>query len=369
MDRAIDCECSGSAVDLLRRSLVEARRACSHPDEWRRLVERRVRTHAALHLAHEDPFIERCYSKPRGYAGDAVMLDFIYRHEANRALVERASSRGRALLAITSTTPTPGPRAVRNRCRLLAEEVDALCFRNPGAEVLSVACGHLREAGHSYAIRDRSFRRVVALDKDQESLAVVRSDYGPLGVETEEGSVKTIIARGRQLGRFDFVFAAGLYDYLDNKVGARLLQAMFELLKPGGRVWIGNFLPDIPDVCYMEALMDWWLIYRTPEEMRSLAAALPAQQVAGLRVFTETENNLVFLEVQKHVWQPAVNRAGRCSIRHSIGLVASLAFAGRRSHPRGPHRSGRGGRRPAASSAVSPWPAFRKRSTAPIPNA
>jgi Methylase involved in ubiquinone/menaquinone biosynthesis len=297
LDRVLDCDRPGAAIDILRHSLAEARRACKHPDQWRTLVERRVRTHPALRLVHEDPFIGRCYTKPRGYPGDAVMLDFLYRHQANRTLVERASRRGQSMLTVSTTTPAP--RAVRNRCRLLADEIDALCARNPGADVLSIACGHLREAGHSQAIRDRAFHRMVAIDQDPDSLAVVRSDYGPLGVEAVEGSLKTVIARGRRLGRFDFAYAAGLYDYLNDKVGARLLGAMFELLKPGGKVWIANFLPDIPDVGFMEALMDWWLIYRTPEQMRALAGGLPSGQVAGVRAFTETENNVVFLEVRK----------------------------------------------------------------------
>jgi extracellular factor (EF) 3-hydroxypalmitic acid methyl ester biosynthesis protein len=113
-------------------------------------------------------------------------------------------------------------------------------------------------------------------------------------------SVKTVIARGRQLGQFGFVYAAGLYDYLNDRVGARLLRAMFEMVKPGGKVWIANFLPDIADVGFMEALMDRWLIYRTPEQIRALAAGLPGEQVAGVRALTETEGNIVFLEVQKH---------------------------------------------------------------------
>ena len=33
---------------------------------------RRVRRHPALRIVHEDPLIERCYTKPRGYSGDAV---------------------------------------------------------------------------------------------------------------------------------------------------------------------------------------------------------------------------------------------------------------------------------------------------------
>src|SRR5258707_3063399 len=69
LDCALDCDHPGAAIDMLRHSLAEARRA-SHPDEWRRLVERHVRRHPALRVVHEDPLIERCYTKPRGYPGD-----------------------------------------------------------------------------------------------------------------------------------------------------------------------------------------------------------------------------------------------------------------------------------------------------------
>ncbi len=293
---------TAASVDTLRFGLNRARAAAASPDAWKAQIDRHVRAHPALPVAHENPFVERCYSKPRGYAGDAVMLDFIYRHTANRPLVEQATTRGRAQMAVTLTTPAP--RAVRNRCRLLAEEIDAVCLRNPRAEILSIACGHLREAEHSVALADRAFGRFVALDQDPDSLALISRDYGAaLGVETTPGSVKTVIARGaRDLGQFDFIYAAGLYDYLSDRVGARLLASLFGMLKPGGKVWIANFMPDIADVGFMEAVMDWWLIYRDAAGMCALAAdglANVASQVASVRTFQEVEGNVVFLEAVK----------------------------------------------------------------------
>ncbi|MCC6535935.1 MAG: class I SAM-dependent methyltransferase [Bryobacterales bacterium] len=293
---------TAASVDTLRVGLNRARAEAASPEAWKADIDRYVRTHPALPVAHEHPFAARCYQKPRGYAGDAVMLDFIYRHPANRALVEQATPRGRALMAATLTTPAP--RAVRNRCRLLADEIDAVCLRNPRAEILSIACGHLREAEHSAALAERNLGRFVALDQDPDSLALVRHDYcATLGVQTTPGSVKTVIARGaRDLGKFDFIYAAGLYDYLSDRVGARLLGSMFAMLKPGGKVWIANFAPNIADVGFMEAVMDWWLIYRDAAGMRAMAdegLAGVASQVAALRTFQETEENVVFLEAVK----------------------------------------------------------------------
>ena len=229
-----------------------------------------------------------------------MLLDLIYRHPAIQPLASQATTRGRQLMEAGLTSPAP--RAVRNRCRRLAEEIDAVCCRHPRAEILSLACGHLREAEHSAALAEGGFGRFVALDQDEESVESVRRDYGALGVEAGVGSVKSVLARGlREWGRFDFIYTAGLYDYLSDRVAAKLLSALYGMLKPGGRVWTANFVPDIPDVGFMEAILEWWLLYRDAPAMMALAeAGLEGKRyVASVRTFHETEGNVVFLEVVK----------------------------------------------------------------------
>jgi hypothetical protein len=123
--------------------------------------------------------------------------------------------------------------------------------------------------------------------------------------------VKTVIARGRQLGGFDFVYAAGLYDYLNDKFGACFLQAMFELVKPGGKVWIANFLSDIADVGFMEAVMDWWLIYRTPEQIRALAAGPAGRTSGGSAGLRRDRKQRGLPESAKACLKPAVKQTAR----------------------------------------------------------
>ncbi len=43
------------------------------------------REHNASLLILQDPFTSHSISKPRGYAGDAVLLDFIYEHSSMKA--------------------------------------------------------------------------------------------------------------------------------------------------------------------------------------------------------------------------------------------------------------------------------------------
>ncbi len=292
-----DTNATMRAARLLRDTMAQARNEFTNEAEWRAAVER-IRTHPVLRSAHQDPFVHRCWSKPRGYAGDAVLLDYIYDYPRAAMEHERVSPAGRASMLFT--TDSVGPRAVRNRGWLLASEIDATCRRVPDAEILSLACGHLRESAASAALKDRAVKRFLALDQDEDSLAVVRESASQYGVEAAEGSVRSVIARGRELGKFDFVYAAGLYDYLNDKVAARLLRALFELTKPGGKVWIANFLDGIVDQGFMESFMDWWLIYRSEEEFARLADGLPAHEVASARTFVEHENNIVFLEVTRH---------------------------------------------------------------------
>jgi hypothetical protein len=49
----------------------------------------------------------------------------------------------------------------------------------------------------------------------------------------------------------------------------------------------------------MEALMDWWLIYRSPEDMADLRSVLPPAEIESSEVFLEPTGNVVFLEVVK----------------------------------------------------------------------
>src|SRR5215471_16334510 len=96
--------------------------------------------------------------------------------------------------------------------------------RRPLPGVLAVAAGHLREAELSNALASGRLDRFVALDADAESLRDIAGHYAHLGVETVHASVRHLLARKIKLGSFDFIYAAGLYDYLSENT-AQVLSA------------------------------------------------------------------------------------------------------------------------------------------------
>ncbi|TMP91145.1 MAG: class I SAM-dependent methyltransferase [Verrucomicrobia bacterium] len=194
------------------------------------------------------------------------------------------------------TIQCKAPKAVRIRRDFLVTQIDEVCESIPSAHILSVACGHLREAELSDSVQSRAFGRFVALDQDPDSLKVVTQTCGALGVEAVRGSVKTLLSGSLVSDKFDFIYTAGLYDYLEQRLAQRLTEKLFEMLRPRGRLLIANYLPDLEDVGYMETYADWRLIYRDAAAMRRLTETIAAP-IASVRIFPDTSQTVVYLEL------------------------------------------------------------------------
>jgi hypothetical protein len=269
------------------------------PEAWRTFAVETCRKHPLMALVHQDPFTSRAYRKPRGYAGDAVMLDFIYGPEDGLRLpdLDEATGLGRQICAYTANGTAA--RAVRARRRMLIEKLNAVAANKSQPHVLSVACGHLREAKRCAAFLEGRIGRYVALDQDQASLAQVERELGLSGVETVHASVRDLLIGRTNLSHFDLIYVSGLYDYLSQRVAQQLSAALFDLLNTGGHLVITNCLPDLDNMAYMEAFMDWWLIYRTREQLTALAETLPPQLVETVRLYTEENQVIAFLDVTR----------------------------------------------------------------------
>lgn len=283
-------------MNALIAYLTELRREL-RTDDWRTLAAETINTHPIASLLLQCPLTAHCAKKPRGYAGDAGLIDHIY------GLGDAVSAPHPATLAgriYAWNVNTPGCRAARRRREIIAAEIDKAARRSPArASMLSVACGHLREADLAVALRDGSIDRFVALDQDKDSLAEVARAYGHLGVEPTVGTVRSIIARKTVFSGMDFVYAAGLYDYLVAPIGMRLIARLFEFLRPGGRLLVANFSPALPGIGYMESFMEWNLIYRTGGEMRALFGELPPADVGPVEVFEDEIGAIVYAAVEK----------------------------------------------------------------------
>jgi extracellular factor (EF) 3-hydroxypalmitic acid methyl ester biosynthesis protein len=274
--------------------LLRARAAMSSA-AWRAFAGGRCLEHPLGAVMHEDPFIHRAFAKPRGYAGDAGVLDLIY---GAVPMPLGTTERGARLYA--ASTRSAACDSVRFRRDLLADAIDSAARETPrGARVLSLACGHLREAQRSAAVAAGDVAQFFAVDQDELSIARVRRECAPLGVSPILGSVRDVIAGRLTFDGLSLAYAAGLYDYLPTPVAMRLTARLFAMLAPGGRLLVANFCPELPDVGVMESYMAWPLIYRGDDEVAALGARIPAEEVAAWRVFRDANGCVAYLEVRR----------------------------------------------------------------------
>jgi len=303
----IRCDILDAITEKLRDGLVvpamdelflwlRLERSFQSKEDWSRCVAA-CREHLVSKLVHADPFTWRAYAKPRGYAGDAVMMDYIYSAQHAHFTPEFTSAQGENIFHFT--TEAAASRAVRARREKIAALIDAIATRVASPRILSLACGHLREAELSTALQQGRITTWMALDQDAESLALVQRDYGHQAVEARQMAITALLKQPKTLGAFDVVYASGLYDYLPQRLARRLTRTMFDLLRPGGTALVTNFVPDIADLGYMECFMDWHMMYRNHRDMLDLASSIPADQIEQVRFSTDSDRNLWFMEVEK----------------------------------------------------------------------
>ncbi|MEO5371580.1 MAG: hypothetical protein H7833_16040 [Magnetococcus sp. DMHC-1] len=220
------------------------------------------------------------------------MIDMIY---DNNILPEGMCAIGRDIYQHTSNSPAS--LAVRNRRKIASHLLAELMKQKKNADILSVASGHCREV--DLMCPDvMSFSSWECLDSDKDSVEYSTSRYASSGMLPMHGSVKSILS-SKDNKRYDFIYTLGLYDYLEQRLAQRLTSKMFSMLKPGGKVLIANFVPEIPDVGYMEACMDWYFVYRTDGVMQDLLAEIHVCEIKNVNIFTEDEKNIVFLLAEK----------------------------------------------------------------------
>jgi SAM-dependent methyltransferase len=280
------------AVGVTATGLHELKRRASE-DEWRAVVGSAA-AGALRQVAHECPYSRRGFMKPRGYAGDAVLLDYIY---GSAPMPEETTARGRSMLTWMRRHST-GFSSVRWRRDYFAKRLDELAARVHRPRVGVVACGHFREGQRSLAVRSKAFDALHVLDQDPLSLEVVEAEQQHDRVTPVPASVRDIVTGKFSLDGMDFIYSAGLYDYLAGRFPARLTAQLFDSLRPGGSLVVANFVQMFEDG-WMEALMDWTLLYRSPADVGLFSAEIPEAAIASQRVFTDPYSNVAYLELVK----------------------------------------------------------------------
>ncbi len=296
------------------------------------LHRRFIKESSYYRIVQEAPFYWRIMNKPNGYPGDAQMMSFIYRNQ-----FEGKTPFG--MFLHKHAVSTKACQAVRNRKQYLSQQIIEL----GQGDVLSLAAGPAQEIKELLDIYPGDHFRFLALDHDMETLhkydisdSEARFRYA-LANAFQIIAGNYITARPRRvLSRFcyprkdfssymrvlaplkyelyylrkesfDLVYSSGLYDYIktfaldDSKGTVALTRNLFELLRPGGVLIVGNFSPkNPPDLRFpMDYVCEWHLIYRDKAEVMEFARTIPEEQIDDIQIVEEPTGINYFLRIRK----------------------------------------------------------------------
>jgi CRP-like cAMP-binding protein/SAM-dependent methyltransferase len=222
---------------------------------------------------------ERAYFKPKGYAGDFLMMEMIYRNQPE--------GDGKLGTLIDSWyLSSAAAKAVRGRRELLGGSLEMACserLESPDpVRIMNLACGSNREL-FDFLGRCRYTEKIEAIcvDADLDALQYTNRyvnvfHHGAVIRLMNDNVVKWSLGRVKHnFGMLDIIYSAGLTDYLDRRLFKALVTRCYQYLKPGGVLIIGNFGPSNPNRVFMDRILQWKLIHRDEGELRQLFAETP----------------------------------------------------------------------------------------------
>jgi hypothetical protein len=219
-------------------------------------------------------FAERAYFKPRGYAGDYVMMEMIYNNEPE--------GDGKVGTLIDSwCLETEAAKAVRGRRAFLKERLEIIC--RPRAKsgfttrIMNLACGPTRELFDFLAVCDYSdMIMALCIDADLQALEYTNNTVNVIPHSASvrlmnDNLVRWALGRLRHnFGSQDIIYSAGLADYLDDRVLLALINRCYDHLDWGGTLIIGNFGNKNQHKTFLDQILQWKIIHRGTEDLQEI---------------------------------------------------------------------------------------------------
>jgi len=169
-------------------------------------------------------------------------------------------------------------QAVRNRFKLVRQEVRRaiMRFQNQGeVRIISLACGSAEAIIKVIAEYKAKgvIVRALLVDRDETALEYAKNLAIACGVidrvETRKDSVSRVIQISEGF-RPHIIEMLGLLDYIQQDKAIRLAEKIKQSLEPNGLFLTCN-IKNNPEKMFLLTVIDWWMIYRTPQELADVA--------------------------------------------------------------------------------------------------
>jgi extracellular factor (EF) 3-hydroxypalmitic acid methyl ester biosynthesis protein len=253
----------------------------------------------------QSPFVKRSYSKPLGYAGDYEMMDMMYRDP-----YEGETFFGK-LLNKYFCHHVKLAEACRNRIPYLLRKIEQVAEKGgrhgKRSRILSLACGPANEAAQFIRNNKASDNTDLSfIDIEPEDLYYTNAMLLEAKMQHERQtrinvyyiSILNLIRDAQtSLHHQNLVYCVGLFDYLSDDICKKVIIRLFKMLREEGMLVIGNFERSDTIKILMEYSLEWYLIYRTQNDLLRLAnEAVPGEAC----IFCEAEptgiNNFLIIK-------------------------------------------------------------------------
>jgi extracellular factor (EF) 3-hydroxypalmitic acid methyl ester biosynthesis protein len=257
------------------------------------------------------PFADRAYQKPLGYPGDYEMVNMMARDPQEGASIFAKifnvwlHQQGSAL-------------AHRNRLEDLAKRIEQETLRvsrtGGKTRIFNFACGPAIEVQHflGNSLLSEKVEFTLAdfnaetLEHTAKAIHIIKERLGrhtsvqfqkKTAHQLLKESQKSIVTGNGTKREYDFIYCAGLFDYLTDLACQQLIKIFYQWLAPGGLMYLTNVTPLTTNRGSLELILDWHLIYRNATEMGRLCSGIIPKEMVRVRS-DETGIN-IFLEARK----------------------------------------------------------------------
>ncbi|MGQ0696981.1 MAG: class I SAM-dependent methyltransferase [Panacagrimonas sp.] len=245
------------------------------------LAREKSRLRAALFpVVGKSRFFSRSFLKPQGYAGDFLIVEWMYDLEGSDCHDPYQSAFVNSLDGVFQTIHSVVSIWERRHwlARLIATECEERLSRQARIRVLDIACGggrYLADALHRVAPGLRERIDFVLCDQDPAALSYARSATfadSCVNLTTHCTPIKHLprLIQGLQ---FDVIVASGLFDYFDRDYSVQMLTHLHQNLSPGGVLAFTNYTPEDASKVAKEWVADWSLILKDEEVVAEIIRA------------------------------------------------------------------------------------------------
>lgn len=240
----------GWTVDSIRASL---------PNTWR------------IHRGSD--FGRHIQDWPRGYPGDFEIVNQIVDRTTDTSINTMSGMICHYGLNCIIT------QQHREKLNAQANAIMQICREQRKPVIVSIACGPSRDIELCQKELEETDAKVILIDFDQDAINESRKRLSAIGdrVETMVTNVREMPKLFKKLseknGKFDLVYAGGLFDYLPDGIIRILVNRLAEdHIKPDGMILFTNIANGNPFKVWIEVMGNWRLIERSEEEMKNFLA-------------------------------------------------------------------------------------------------